>query len=192
MIAKLVGIVLGVGIIVLGGWAVIEGVRAEPSIVGSLATALAAVVVVVVQRDRENRREVQQAHREQLAPLYEDLFERAYNPEDFSDEAQKEFIEKMQRKLVLYGSDHVIARWVAWLRSMPDDDDERDENDPRVLLDWEQVLLAIRRDLGHKNEDLDTGDLLRVYVTDIDHHIAAWNARQRELQQESRQQRSST
>jgi hypothetical protein len=191
MLAKLVGIVLGVAIIVLAGWAVIEGVRAEPSIVGSLATALAAVVAVVVQRDRENRREVQQAHREQLAPLYEDLFERFYNAADFSDEAQKEFIEKMQRKLVLYGSDHVLARWVTWLRSMPGDDEERDENDPRVLLDWERVLLAIRRDLGHKNEGIDTGDLLRVYVTDIDHHIAAWNARQRELQQTS-QKRPST
>jgi len=176
VVAKLIGFIVGIGLIVLGGWAVVQGVQAEPSIVGSFATALAAVIAVVVQRDRENRREIQQAHREQLAPIYEDLFERFYKDADFSDAAQQEFIAKLQRKLILYGSDHVVRDWVAWLRSIPSDDEKRDEHDPRVLLGWEQVLFAIRRDLGHKNDDLTSPDLLRVYITDIDHHIALWNA----------------
>lgn len=57
--------------------AVLWGVYKEPAIVGSFATAAGAVVALVMQRDRENRREVAQRHREELAPFYDTLFQRA-------------------------------------------------------------------------------------------------------------------
>jgi hypothetical protein len=57
---------------------------------------------------------------------------------------------------------------------MPDtvaDDDDDAPTDPSVLLRWEQVLFAIRRDLGHDNGGLRPGDLLRVYIHDADEYV---------------------
>jgi hypothetical protein len=160
-------------------WAVVQGVRHSPEVVGSFATAAGAIIAVVVQRDRENKREVARLHRELLAPLYEDLFKRFNEGIDFEDDADKEFVTELQRKLLFYGSDAVVNAWLTWLRAIPDDPEDTEEGDPSTLLRWEQVLFAIRRDLGHSNDGLNPGDLLRIYVPDFDEFHLAWKLRER-------------
>ena len=41
----------------------------------------------------------------------------------------------------------------------------------KSLFVLENMLFAIRRDLGHKNKNLKQGDLLSLFVTDIDQHL---------------------
>jgi hypothetical protein len=41
------------------------------------------------------------------------------------------------------------------------------------LFMFEQVLLVIRRDLGHANKDLARGDLLALWINDIDEVLAS-------------------
>jgi hypothetical protein len=36
------------------------------------------------------------------------------------------------------------------------------------MLDFEKLLFAIRKDLGHSNKGLEDGDLLRPFLTDVD------------------------
>jgi hypothetical protein len=147
--------------------AVLWGVYKEPAIVGSFATAAAAVVALVLQRDRENRREVAQRHREELTPFYDTLFKRTTGDGlDVEDPADQEFVFELQRKLIFFASTPVLDAWLRYLRA-PD----HLENDPDALvslLAWEQVLFAIRADLGHSAGSLATGDLLRIYVHDAD------------------------
>jgi hypothetical protein len=38
---------------------------------------------------------------------------------------------------------------------------------------WEEMLRAIRRDLGHDDPDLPRGELLRVFLNDLDEHLIA-------------------
>ena len=40
-----------------------------------------------------------------------------------------------------------------------------------MLLVWEKLLLAIRKELGHSNKGLQQWDVLKVFVNDIDDHI---------------------
>jgi hypothetical protein len=164
------------GLVVIGVvlWAVVEGIRSSPEVVGSFATATGAVLAVVFQRDRENKREIARLHREQLAPIYEDLFKRFKEGFDAEDPEDEAFVLDLQRKLIFYGATPVVVEWLKWMRSIPDDEEERDESDPSLLLRWERVLFAIRRDLGHNNEGLSPGDLLRVYVPDFDEYHLAW------------------
>src|SRR4051812_27569576 len=100
-----IGIVAALALVLVAVWAVIWGVLKQPAVVGSFATAAGAIIAVVLQRERENRREVVQRHREQLAPLYESLFKRfgrgGFDPENPDD---REFIYELQRKLIFYGS----------------------------------------------------------------------------------------
>jgi len=165
-------------LLLLGGAAYVigKGSLEEPSVTAALVTALSAVILLVVQRDRENAREAARAHREQLAPLYEQLFEKFYKGVDFQDQTEVEFVERLQRKLVLYGASGVVLAWITWLRSMPGQEQNTDEADPSLLLRWEKVLLAIRKDLGHSNSDLEPGDLLRIYIYDVDKYVRPWLA----------------
>lgn len=43
----------------------------------------------------------------------------------------------------------------------------------RLLLVFEQLIYAMRADLGHNDKELSTGDLLRVFINDIDEYLPA-------------------
>ena len=44
-------------------------------------------------------------------------------------------------------------------------------NPMKLILLYEKLILAIRRDLGHNNKGLKTGDVLALFVNDIDQHL---------------------
>lgn len=179
-------VVATVGIV---GWAIVKGVEAEPSVVGSLMTAAAAVIGVIVGRFWEKKLDLRQSHREQMMPIYEKLFVRTTqgelppkifmseewsDDESLSDEERAEradfaFFMEVKRKLVLYGPAAVIREWNEWASTIPDDAELVNASH---MLGWEKVLLTIREDLGHNNAGLRSGDLLRLYITDFDESIA--------------------
>ena len=67
----------------------------------------------------------------------------------------------------------MVAAYVNWLRSLPQNGEPPREGDPTILLEWEKVVRAIRADLGHDDSKLLPGDLLRVFVFDIDRVLPA-------------------
>jgi hypothetical protein len=172
---------VALAILGLGGWVLVRGVLDQPTIVSAFVTAAGAVGVVFFQRDRENKREVALLHREKLAERYEKLIKVFARGSAFGDDPEDlEFLYDLQRQMLLYGATPVVVEWVRWMRSIPDKPDEEDADDelrdPSILLRWEHVLLAIRKDLGHDNKGLMPGDLLRVYIADSDEYVQPWLA----------------
>jgi hypothetical protein len=164
-----IGFVFALALLGLGGWAVVRGVEADPSVVGSFATALGAIIAVVIQRSREKRQELEQSHREKLAPIYEELLDTMRDFESRGEAENEAFFKRLQTKLLLYGPTPVIQEWLAWRRL----GETLSEPNITLVLTWERVLRAIRKDLGHDDTDLQPGDLLRVFVNDLDEALAA-------------------
>ena len=51
-------------------------------------------------------------------------------------------------------------------------DEAKVKKEPFALMFlYEQLLLTIRRDLGHANKDIKTGDILSLFINDIHLHI---------------------
>ena len=163
------GFVLALGIIGLLGWALVRGVIDEPGVVGSFATAAAAIVAVVYGRAREQMLELQASHREKMAPIYRQLIQRFVKFEESGEAELTEFAQEFMFDLSVYGPTPVVETWVEWTRQVA----ELEAADPRLLFLWEQVFAVIRKDLGHDAGDLRQGDLLRVFVTDVDKHLPA-------------------
>jgi hypothetical protein len=62
------------------------------------------------------------------------------------EEAENEaFFKRLQTKLLLYGPTPVIQEWLAWRRL----GETLSEPNITLVLTWERVLRAIRKDLGH-------------------------------------------
>lgn len=152
----------------------------EPSVVAALVTAAATGGALIYQRNLENKREVSRLHRDQLAPRYDALFGKLTSGADLSKGRNQAFISDFQRKLILYASPEVVAAWVTFVR-FSESYVEEGEGDPSVMLAWEKVLQAIRLDLGLKNDGLEAGDLLRIYIADSDSYIREWYESQRVL-----------
>lgn len=157
-------------IIGIAGWAVVRGVEADPGVVGSFATALGAVLAVVLSRQREKSLELQQTHRENLIPIYEDFIKRSR--EGLPTDEAIEFMKEFGTKVTLRGPSSVVAAYVKWLRSLPQDGEAPPDGDPTILLEWENVVRAIRQDLGQDDSKLKPGDLLRIFVFDIDNYLS--------------------
>jgi hypothetical protein len=176
-ITRTLPILAAVVLIGLAVWLAIEGARKEP---GSVAAALGAVAVVVYQRRWEKRQEIDRLHRDKMAPIYEELIDTLKDMERLNDpEKQKEVLNFLNKdlttKLLLYGPTSLIKEWGTWRTNAAG---VTDPADPRILLGYERILLAVRADLGHDNSELAPLDLLRVYINELEESIAAWNAKQ--------------
>jgi hypothetical protein len=172
----LFGFVVVLALIGFFGWAVVRGVEEDPSVVGSFAVAGGAVVVAVWGRQREKQLELLQSHRERMAPIYEELFDRFREADDEiagREVPSEEFYADLHKKLVLYGPTPVVQEWLRWART-PAPENFDFEGDPTILLRWERVLFAIRKDLGHDNSGLAPGDILRIWVHDSDEAVKPW------------------
>lgn len=159
--SKVVGILAALGILGLAGWAFVRGVEHDPAVVGTAITAVAGVTVIVWQRNREKRHELERAHREQMLPIYEELVNHLKDIEAFSsksDKEQRDFFADLATKLILHGPSPVVNAWNTWQRA------PSDPVTPQTFLAWEGLLRAIRDDLGLDGSNIPRGDLLRLWI----------------------------
>jgi len=81
-----------------------------------------------------------------------------------------EFMSDFNQRIMVWGSDDVLAVWVQWRRAATNESDVK-ANPMKLMLLYEQLILTIRRDLGHKNSNLNTGDVLALFINDIDQQL---------------------
>jgi hypothetical protein len=157
-----------VGLIGLGAWAFLQGIQEEPAVLGALATAASAIVVVSLQQRAQRRDAIKEARREQLVPLYEGITTqmRTLAKAPSPTPELEAFMAMLQDKLVIWGPAPVVKAWVDAIRVFESEPDPSD-----ALLAYATLLRAIREDLDHDDSQLDTRDLLRLFVTDIDDHL---------------------
>jgi hypothetical protein len=85
--------------------------------------------------------------------------------------SEKEIIEKLApiiRQLVPWGSDAVIKSFVRFRDISTVTTKDRNQNPIVMFHIFEQLLINIRKDLGHNCKELKKGDLLRLFITDYD------------------------
>lgn len=151
------------------------------AIVAAVATGIASLLAVFLQRRYEERQQFASASREQKVKLYETFLRSWFDvfgvgvvrtPEESQDvmTASLATITKMIPEMISWASDSFLIQWSRLRRAtITGDSDEKRFN----LLNFEEVLLAIRSDLGHKNQGIETGDLLGLWVNDIDEFMKA-------------------
>jgi hypothetical protein len=169
-------VVAAVLIVAAGVWITIKAVDKDPALFGSVVAAAVAFGLAVAQRRWEKRQELERLHRDEMAPIYEQLVDRLKDEEKMAATAENaEFFKELTTKLLVHGSPPVIKAWIGWRETGTPQSPE----DLRLVLAWEGVLRTIRADLGHDDSSLAYGDLLRVYINDVDEALAKTSGRRR-------------
>ena len=161
--------------------AMIHGISLNPTVGGAVIAATGTVFVsvlsIVLGKVYESRSLIKKEHREKKIPVYEDLIklmfrimvgEKTGNP--ISEKETIELLSGFTERVMVWGSDEVLAAWVKWRRLLINEAAVK-ANPIQAMFLYEEVLFAIRRDLGHKNKDLKTGDILALFVNDVDQHL---------------------
>jgi hypothetical protein len=166
---------LGAGVLI---WAIVEGVNANPSVVGSLLAAGISVAggigVASYSAGLQRREAAERVQREKMAPYYETVIQMVSTMAENVDEegqARQEDIEALSaltNNMLLWSSPETIMTWTESMRVT-----QGDPSPVEAMLAFSRILRAIRAELGHKDAELDARDLLRVIINDIDDHIPA-------------------
>src|SRR5205814_7621436 len=122
----------------------------------------------ITTRSLERRRLAGQATLEKRVALYEDFVSfmaRMFAGDQPSESETLEFFRQITPRLIAYSSNDVIKKWgrlrVRYAGSTSPDLKS-------VLFEWENLLKAMRKDLGYSASTLARGDILRLTVNDID------------------------
>ncbi|HEY9060821.1 MAG TPA: hypothetical protein VIO64_10025 [Pseudobacteroides sp.] len=142
-------------------------------IIAAFATIVVSVITVTGGKYLEKKITVEKELREKKIPVYTDfmefLFKILVNTREDEPLDEKEilkFMESFTKNLIIWGADDVILNWSKY--RMHNQRNNTSANYLNGLLQLEKVLLAIRKDTGHKNKNLKEGDLLSLFINDID------------------------
>jgi hypothetical protein len=182
---------------VLGGflWIIFRGLDALDSdvataAIGAAATILVSVIAVFFGRYLERRRELEMSAREKRIPIYESFvdvwfrqlyWERMGEEEPSKEEVMKAMVD-FTKDGTVWASDEVILKWSEVRRRFALLGDLQEEltkvgTEPQgaaavePLFIFEEFLLSIRKDTGYAKTKLKRGDLLGMFIDDIDQYL---------------------
>jgi predicted membrane metal-binding protein len=148
-------------------------------------TIISVVVTVVGGQLLQRRAATDKAQRRRKVEIYERFMEkwadllqlgktaeqrRPINP---NDPKTVEYLAQFSREVILWGSDRVLRQYSTFMGQTRRASSENPKGGEEALFLFEKTLLELRRDLGHSNRGVAEGDILRLFVTDIDTVLAA-------------------
>ncbi len=172
---------MGIGLFYLIKWLILvfSGIQKEvaAAIVATVGTILVSVISVTVGKYYERKPSIEQELREKKIPMYNRFVEFFINfmmsekltGKQMGEKDALAFFNKFTQEIMVWGSDEVVSLWSSYRRIFINPDNG--ETSYNNLFEFEKLLLAIRKDTGHKNKGLKRGDLLGLFVNDIDHYI---------------------
>jgi hypothetical protein len=172
----LAALAFGVFVAVRAAVRVLESLDSDiaVAIIAAAATVFVSVLSIVLGKAYESRALDRREHREKKIPVYEDLIKFMFRilmgvktGDTPTEKEMLDFMSDFNQRIMVWGSDDVLAAWVQWRRTATSEADVK-ANPMKLMLLYEQLILTIRRDLGHRNKNLDTGDVLALFVNDID------------------------
>lgn len=169
-IALIAGAALGIGwfLKTIAGWIATQDSEIAAASIAFLGTVIAGIGAVVVSQQRSKSREIAEAHRERKIQLYilfiNETIGLMRDTPDF--EADPEALERLgaffwdfTSQLLLWGSPGVLSAYGTFRRG---------GESAEVILLVDDVLQAMRKDLGLSNWALQRGDLVKMLITDPD------------------------
>ena len=182
-LAALLVVLVLVAAAIYGGVVALDHLRTgvAAGLVTASATVLIAVFTLVVSQRADRLRTIEQTVRERKLPLYDELIhfwmETILKADEFTvaemAERWRKFNLETIHTLMLWMPEPVLLEYNR-LRSTLLDYGESGipEGSYEVIFSFEDLLLAMRKDLGHSNEGIGRGDLLRLWINDIDDALA--------------------
>jgi hypothetical protein len=151
------------------------GLRSElaTAIIAAAATIIVSLLSVMASKFYERRDNVERESRTKKIPVYEQATALIFTiihqgkpgyPTITSDETLRRYSELTQG-VIVWGSDGVLKAFgefrVASLQI-------KEKGVAPLLVSIEDLMLAVRKDLGYKNSGLRRGDVLRLFINDLE------------------------
>ncbi|MCF2498353.1 hypothetical protein [Dyadobacter chenhuakuii] len=165
-------------LLVLFWWVTVKAISdnigaVNPNIVVATIAAFATLIGYFVNRRFERIKIIEQQIREKKIPVYEDfisfVIRMMIGKESVSEDELLTFISEFNQKSIVWLSDESIIAYSEWIQNLrTGTEDKTVENTVQNLVNFEDLLLQFRKDIGHSNDYLVKGDILRIFINDLD------------------------
>jgi hypothetical protein len=139
----------------------------EAALVAAFSTILVTIISVLISKFLERKQRVSQEIRDRKIPVYESLIDFLFRvvkygntAEKIPDEEIQKFLFELTPKIIVWGSDDVIRALFNFRNNAAESGE--------ALLRVGELLLAIRKDLGHGNQNLPATQVLGLFVNDVE------------------------
>lgn len=156
-------------------WETFSSVDAKLAIgiIGASTTIIVSLISILVSKQLDRKAQVLSHLREKKVPIYEEIidfifrvtFAEKLEKKPISEQEMVEFVTKFTQELIIWGSDDMIDAFYQFRMESINNPD--DQNPHKIIFVVENLLLAIRKDLGHKNKNMPKGKLLSLFVNDV-------------------------
>ncbi|MFD8674301.1 hypothetical protein ACFV1A_14590 [Streptomyces seoulensis] len=137
--------------------------------VTAMATVLVTVATLVIGRYLERRKSVEAEIRASKIPVYtrlvSGLMRTVLDPDSSNADEVAQFLREITPDLITWASDDVLLAWSKFKRESQVLEAED------TIFSFEDLLSAIRRDFGHNGRRVGEGDLLALFINDIDEQL---------------------
>ncbi len=155
-------------------------------LLAALATPVVAILSVVITHFYARKREIEAMQRASKVVFYEEFLNEYFDlllkaTEKKPGTAQvgqlgpklqrkiKDHVAKTARNLMLWGGRDTVRAYLKMRdQASRGPKSETDNGIPIILQQFEDLLFAIRHELGHSNRGVSKGDLLKLFITDLD------------------------
>jgi len=146
------------------------------SIITASFVALISTMGLILSKHYEHKREIRKELATRKIPVYEELinfsfrctFAQKMGEEPPTEQETVQFIAKLIPRLIIWSDGNIIKSFCSFRDCS---NDNIDTSNPKILFIFEDMLLKIRNDLGHKDKRLKRGDILGLYVNDINKYL---------------------
>jgi hypothetical protein len=160
-----------VGLALIGGLtiALLSQIQKAP---WPAVAALCALLTAIVTVYRDIHLQIRTEQKEKKVEVYEQLigfffsllFAVHLKKQPPNESEINEFLIQVTPQLILWGSDDVL---LSFQRFREMGSNVKAEGDPLTLMNnFEEMLLKIRKDLGHSNQSLTQGSILKIFIND--------------------------
>jgi hypothetical protein len=148
------------------------------AIITGAITLLVTALSILIGKAYEIRTTIIKSNREKKIPIYEELIQFMFNKVLMgvktknmpSEEELIKFMADFTQKSMVWGSNDVLSAWIKCRRASVNEEEVK-QNPVNFMLNYENLIREIRKDLGLKNKNLNEGDILSLFVTDIDKYL---------------------
>lgn len=190
IVNKFISIIFGLGIIMglfygmfcFLSWLYQSFLSVDARISAALITGLFAIVAagltITLPKIFEKKMEIAEQHRNRKYPMYQELLEFLFNifmgyklGKQMNEKEVIEFMSKFTQNIILWGSEDAIKNYRAFRTYFMNRPSNTSSSLEELKL-MEGLLLAVRKDMGHDNKKLETGDLLSLFINDLEKYLA--------------------
>ena len=161
-------------------WTLFRGLQKEvaAALVAGSATVTVSVISIVLARRVDQKREVEREIRDRRVPAYEEFIAfwmevlmSSKSGTTVPEERMFAFFQRFTQDVMIWGSDDVVRKWATLRRRFAGIEGGGEDYAREMMFEFEALLLALRREFGHRNRKLGRGSVLGLFINDIDEFV---------------------